>query len=50
MSDTRIFIDGSFNFSYGELLYGQYGFKNKAMYCKECKEHFARCECKTKSK
>ena len=46
----RIYIDGAFNFSYGEMLYGKYGFKNKKMYCKNCEKHFKFCKCEDKPK
>lgn len=40
-----VYMDGGANFSYGEMLYGPFGFRNKEMYCKSCNEHVARCEC-----
>lgn len=49
-TDKTIYIDGGFNFSYCEMLYGQYGIRNKAMYCKKCKNHFKYCDCKNKNK
>ena len=42
---NTIYMDGKFNFSYGEMLYGEFGFRNKAMYCHRCKKHFKYCEC-----